>query len=692
MATDSFWGFALTKKERETNMSKKIKPCLTHEHETKIATYCAKNNLTFDLATAYDATMATFKDEPIMQNTVDENGGIQQVDVTHDLARSIEFHPKTIERIAAKIELTGEKIQQEAYRANIIKAKSSEKPDLDTLVDNLYRLNIVDQNGYLGLVCFLMQLKYTRDKEIPEDEKTCVFFNGVAHNGKSATARAICEVESQYGKVFKAHSGKLLESPHEEQVWKSHLNYFDEVKPSEVNRELLLSLINGGSIELNPKNKKQYNHPSKTNSIFTSNDMIGLKQRRVSVIKFGNRLNGRPLEKGTLKKIIEKIFDSLPSFERYFDIYGIVNTENERRLNLWAIEAIVCYLETYLGQASPENEQSLSLHKTFAPHNIYNCIKDKYSRQMIKSERKEAITNALEYLVKLGLAEQKFYDNCTTKNYQVSGINFIRIQEKFNSINTADEDNKKITKDELYTLMKPFFETPAPQPDEPMEKDPLKLSPEFIKINGDLVALRAEQKGSESEVLISTENLKQAKILYSKLEKDFTEIMNTHKYKCWLVGQAEIVYVIKLLLTQPLCQCLHYDVLISFFKSHFPNFDDTCKAFIMQRYKELTQCTDDAELELQARIKAPRVYDFQSINPVGCFYFQRYRKGDYQEALDELSERNEKENYQVIRRAIAFEDWTKTFKKGYDELQWNNSHPNQLRLPGFEELDDEIPF
>ena len=48
---------------------------------------------------------------------------------------------------------------------------------------------------------------------------------------------------------------------------------------------------------------------------------------------------------------------------------------------------------------------------------------------MIKSERKEAITNALEYLVKLGLAEQKFYDNCTTKNYQVSGINFIRIHQ-----------------------------------------------------------------------------------------------------------------------------------------------------------------------------------------------------------------------------------------------------------------------
>lgn len=93
------------------------------------------------------------------------------------------------------------------------------------LVDNLYRLNIVDGDSYLALICFLMQLKYTRNRRLEEDDKTGVFFNGVARNGKSATAKAICEIEKQYGKIFKAQSGKLLEASHGEEIWKSHLNF-----------------------------------------------------------------------------------------------------------------------------------------------------------------------------------------------------------------------------------------------------------------------------------------------------------------------------------------------------------------------------------------------------------------------------------------------------------------------------------
>lgn len=93
-----------------------------------------------------------------------------------------------------------------------------------------------------------MQLKYTRNRRLEEDDKTGVFFNGVARNGKSATAKAICEIEKQYGKIFKAQSGKLLEASHGEEIWKSHLNFFDEVKPTDIDRELLLTIINGGRL------------------------------------------------------------------------------------------------------------------------------------------------------------------------------------------------------------------------------------------------------------------------------------------------------------------------------------------------------------------------------------------------------------------------------------------------------------
>lgn len=200
----------------------------------------------------------------------------------------VECQNKTVERIGEKVELQKIKFKQKTWAKNIQRAELYSNPNLDILTENLYRLNIVDENSYLALVLFLMQLKHSRNNQVPENDKTCVFFNGVARNGKSATARAICDVEEQYGEVFKAQSGKILESTHEEQVWKSHLNYFDEVKPTDIDRELLLTIVNGGNVELNPKNKKAYNHLVNTNNIFTSNDQINLMQRRVYEL-FGSR-------------------------------------------------------------------------------------------------------------------------------------------------------------------------------------------------------------------------------------------------------------------------------------------------------------------------------------------------------------------------------------------------------------------
>lgn len=213
---------------REFDMSYE-KVSLTNEHECIIASYCAENNIEFNQANAYDVVMSVFQDKPI---TITDDYG--EHDVTARIARLIECHPRTVDRIADKIELKKIEVNCDRIQQNIQRAKNDSKPDIEILLDNLYRLNIVDENSYLALVCFLMQLKYSRDNEILENDKTCVFFNGVARNGKSATAKAICDVEGQYGTVFKAQSGKLLESTHEEQVWKSHLNYFDEVKPADV--------------------------------------------------------------------------------------------------------------------------------------------------------------------------------------------------------------------------------------------------------------------------------------------------------------------------------------------------------------------------------------------------------------------------------------------------------------------------
>lgn len=566
---------------------------LTNAMEGKIADYCAKNNIEFNQAIAYDIVMDTFKDEPI--TIVDEDG---EHTVTERIARLIECQPRTVERIADKAELKKLEFDKKQIQTNIQNAKLDSSPDINTLVASLYRLNIVDKNSYLALVCFLMQLKYSRDNEIPNNDKTCVFFNGVARNGKSATARAICDVESQYGNVFKAQSGKILESTHEEQVWKSHLNYFDEVKPTDIDRELLLTIVNGGDVEINPKNKKPFNYYVNTNNIFTSNDMISLKQRRVSVIKFGNRLGGRPLESGTLTRIITNIFNSLPRFDHYYDLYDIVSVYNENRVNPLAISNIITYLTEHFGFVNETDERTLTATKTFAPHDIYNCIKGTYSKQTITSERKEAIRTALDFLVEENLMEQLDYDNCTTKNYRVTGEQYLKIMVKYNNENTKDEENIKVSKTDLYNALAPFFDLePIPDIDETKISN-IKM-PDYSWMESLNEMVEEEKRAKEQPVMVSADTQTKGTILYNVLMK---------KLDCLVNGTDENgnkgmkpIYPIKNVLdsciTKDVCKTISYRWLIQELHDNFYEFDDSCDQLVKDIYLHNLGLTDENTLE-----------------------------------------------------------------------------------------------
>jgi len=380
-----------------------------------------------------------------------------------------------VNRIADKIILEKERDQEKTWKGNIAAAKAVSVPNLDRLVENLYILNVVDKDSYLALVCFLMQMKHSRDGEVPENDKTCVFFNGVARNGKSATARAICDFESQYGEIFFAKSGKILESNHAERVWKSHLNYFDEVKPTDIDRELLLCIVNGGEVEINPKNKRQYMQHVNTNNIFTSNDRIALKQRRVSIIKFGDRLNGRPAGEGKLKKHIAAVMDSLPNWERYHEIFDIVSRANESRINPLAIDAIISFINTRLNFVKAADKDTLDSSIVFAPHEIFNHIKGTYTKQTIMTERKEAIIQALEDFTNKGWLSRLDYKDCTTRYFHVVGRDFLKIMEWFDKVNTKSEENERITTGELRDLLLPYFI--EPKDDEPTETSKKIMDP-----------------------------------------------------------------------------------------------------------------------------------------------------------------------------------------------------------------------
>lgn len=566
----------------------KLKTNLTHEHEEIIVNYCIANNIEINQANAYTVTMDAFKEQPILYKYEDpEYEDEKSINVTSIVARTVECQKRTIDRLADKIEYTKQIQEQAKIKENIKKAEETSLPNLEILVDNLYRLNIVDGDSYLALICFLMQLKYTRSRRLEDDDKTGVFFNGIARNGKSATAKAICEVEKQYGQVYKAKSGKVLEEPHEEKVWKSHLNYFDEVKPTDIDREALLTSINGGIREINPKNKPQYMYNVNTNNIFTSNDQISLKQRRVSIVKFGDRLNGRPLETGTLTKIITNIMNSLPDFNYYYDIYQNVSINNELRENPLAMEGIITYLSSKLGEVNMMDKWILNKSIIFTTHDIYSCIKGTYSKQIISSERKEAIQNALENLRKQGLVDPVEYANCTTKNYQTTGMKYIQIIEKFNNINTKDEKNTKISKQNLTLLLSPYFEKvqqnvndiQTPEKQEVTENPNIRYIP----------PLRPDSnKGNLYDI-----GYKLYFDLKNNLQKVREEIAREKNNGYTVDIEMAIISSIKKYVTEEICKYIKMESIVKVFQDAFEEITDEHKNKIKLKYLQFMGITKE---------------------------------------------------------------------------------------------------
>lgn len=84
-----FQGFALL--IDGNHIMSNFKVFVLHEHEEKIAAYCAQNNIDFNQANAYDTVLETFKDEPIIYKTLErETGKEVEYIVTKQIARKVE--------------------------------------------------------------------------------------------------------------------------------------------------------------------------------------------------------------------------------------------------------------------------------------------------------------------------------------------------------------------------------------------------------------------------------------------------------------------------------------------------------------------------------------------------------------------------------------------------------------------------
>lgn len=451
-------------------MTKYLSDKLCAEPETRIVKYCVDHDLEFNDVTARKIVMVACKDETICKISYDRDGKPTKVDITADVAWEYSGNKTAIERVQNKIIALKQRRQDEIYKANIVADRAVSKPDLDALVNALYNFNIVDCQSFLAVVYFLMQLKATRCQKMPryrKSQRIALFLSGIQGNGKSTFAECILEIEQKYGSINYVNDAESFESRFEENLWKAHINFCDEVIPSGMQRSRLIRAIDGGLFQLERKNQHPYSHYINTNLMFASNDSISLKQRRIAIVKFGDPIqNTVPFEQ--LVEYMKKAMDSLPDFSQHEKMYKKIGKTNQTRLNPLGVESISKFLGEKFSAFSPDDNKSIK----FNTSQIFDMLKDKPGKEFLKSDRKEAIRDALKYMVEKGYIDEFKYQGCTTKQYTIDIIKYYAFREWADSVNTLDEINSKITKQELRDLLAPYFEPVTPD-DRGPHKQPL---------------------------------------------------------------------------------------------------------------------------------------------------------------------------------------------------------------------------
>ncbi len=280
-----------------------------------------------------------------------------------------------------------------------------------------------------------------------------------------------------------------------------------------------------------------------------------------------------------------------------------------------AIEAITTYLNDRFGSMSPENEYQLTTHVIFSPHDIYSFVKETYSKQIIPSERREAICEALKYFTESKFLETVNYENCTTQYYKITAPLYLKLVEEFSKVNTNAEINTKISETELACLLCPYFKEYSTSENETdVESEPEQVTFNFdnpftvksktIKLI-DRFAYNFELTTPLSK--ISETDRKKGKILYHTLLKRLQKMSLPLQHKeSDEENEVTANKAIDSFMSPDICRYLSFDFLCDILRSELPIFEYAQKERLRNLYMRYTNIPDNETLNATDKNKLSR--------------------------------------------------------------------------------------
>ena len=192
--------------------------------------------------------------------------------------------------------------------------------------------------------------------------------------------------------------------------------------------------------------------------------------------------------------------------------------------------------------------------------------------------------------------EQLDYDNCTTKNYRVTGEQYLKIMVKYNNENTKDEENIKVSKTDLYNALAPFFDLePIPDTDETKISN-IKM-PDYSWMESLNEMVEEEKRAKEHPVMVSADTESRGAMLYHHLFKQMDEMVNGTDKNGNAITKHPIDFALKQCITHDVCKNISYKWLTKELHDNIIGFDNAYDNLVKELYMHNLGLTDENTLD-----------------------------------------------------------------------------------------------